>query len=319
VELRQLNYFATIARMRGFRRAADELLVSEATLSEQIKHLEEELGVRLLERTSRRVDLTEAGRVLLARTERALVEIRTAREEMADFAELQRGQLTVGSLPNRGAFWFPSFLAEFLRMYPSVDLRLIERPSRALLKLLDGGDVQVACLLLPATGEAELAGIATERLADDDLAVVLAREHPFATRPGLCIDDLLGERLIVPSPEETSRQVLDEAFFDRGFEPSVAFEANDPITLIRLAAAGVGVGITGGILARQHQDKVVTLPLEGGALQYSVAMAWSERGPQTRAVTTFLRAMRSWWRDLEPGNHAATFDGWPAALWPANS
>ena len=111
MELRQLQYLARIARVGGFRRAADELDMSQATLSEQIKLLEHELGVRLFERGSRTLTLTEPGRVLLERAERILEEVKTAQEEMLEFAHLNRGQLIFGTMTGVGSVWLPGFIA----------------------------------------------------------------------------------------------------------------------------------------------------------------------------------------------------------------
>ena len=118
VELRQLQYLARIARVGGFRRAADELDMSQATLSEQIKLLEQELGVRLFERGGRNLSLTEPGKVLLERAERVLDEVRAAQAEMQEFAHLDRGQLLFGTMSGVGTAWLPSFLAAFMRQHP---------------------------------------------------------------------------------------------------------------------------------------------------------------------------------------------------------
>ena len=177
MEIRQLQYFATIARTGGFRTAADALGVSLATLSEQIKALEHELGVRLVERSNRnRVSLTEAGNVLLPRAERLLSDVKATREEMLEFAQLERGQIVVGAVTGAGTSWLPMFLAAFLRRHPRVDVRLVERTSSLLLRLLDSGDVHVACLLIPADGpEASVAppGISLRRVYARNLVVVV--------------------------------------------------------------------------------------------------------------------------------------------------
>src|SRR6185503_10596133 len=117
---RQLQYFVTIAHTGGFRTAADTLGVSLATLSEQIKALEHELGVRLVERSNRKtinLSLTEAGLVLLPRVERLLADVKATREEMLEFAHLERGQIVVGTVMGAGTSWLPMFLAAFLRKH----------------------------------------------------------------------------------------------------------------------------------------------------------------------------------------------------------
>src|SRR5947209_19891557 len=149
MELRQLQYLTRIARVGGFRRAADELDMSQATLSEQIKLLEQELGVRLFER-GRNLTLTEPGRVLLERAERILEEVKSAQAEMQEFAHLDRGQLIFRTMTGVGTAWLPSFLAAFMRQHPHVDLNLVERASGLLIKLLQNREIHVACLLVPA-------------------------------------------------------------------------------------------------------------------------------------------------------------------------
>jgi DNA-binding transcriptional LysR family regulator len=133
----------------------------------------------------------------------------------------------------------------------------------------------------------------------------------LATRDAVSLEPLAGERLILTSPEETPRSIVDEAFRARGLEPEVYFEANDPITLVQLAAGGVGVGITGAGIGRAHADKVVTIPFEGPPLRYSLSVAWApERGPHTRALDTFLRFVVAWWRDeFQPSGASQTTNG----------
>ncbi len=118
--------------------------MSQATLSEQIKLLEQELGVRLFERGGRNLSLTEPGRVLMERAERILEEVKTAHQEMQEFAHLDRGQLIFGTMTGVGTVWLPGFLAAFMRLHPHVDVTLVERASGILLKLLENRELHVA-------------------------------------------------------------------------------------------------------------------------------------------------------------------------------
>jgi LysR family transcriptional regulator, cyn operon transcriptional activator len=297
VELRQLQYLTTIARVGGFRRAADELDLSQATLSEQIKLLEQELGVRLFERGARTSALTEPGRVLLERAERVLEEVRTAHEEMLEFAHLDRGQLIVGTMTGNGNGFLPGFLAAFIRRHPHVDLTLVERVSGVLLKLLDNREIHVACLLVPTENASVPADICLRPLYARDLVAVVSPQHPFAKQSSVSLDELAGQRLILTSPEEAPRQVVDRAFRAHGLEPLVSVEANDPVTLIGLAAEGIAVGITGEIIARRYPDRVVTVQIDGVHMRYSLALAWSKRGPHTKAMSTFLDFAAVWLSD----------------------
>jgi LysR family transcriptional activator of glutamate synthase operon len=299
LELRQLQYLTRIARVGGFRRAADELDMSQATLSEQIKLLEQELGVRLFERGGRNLSLTEPGRALLERAERILEEVKTAHQEMQEFAHLDRGQLIFGTMTGVGTVWLPGFLAAFMRLHPHVDVTLVERASGILLKLLENRELHVACLLVPSEDADIPSDISTRHIYSRELLVVVSPQHPLARQTSVSLDDIAGERLILTSPEEAPRLVVDRAFRAHGFEPHVSFEADDPATLIGLAADGIAIGITGANIARRYSDRVVSLRVDGlrRRMRYSLALAWSDRGPHTRAMASFLDFATVWLAD----------------------
>jgi len=303
MELRQLQYLRHIARVSGFRRAADEMDMSQATLSEQIKLLELELGVRLFERGGRNLTLTEAGKTLLARADRVLEEVKAAHEEMLDFARLDRGQLIVGTMTGNGPFWLPAFLAAFMRQHPHLDLTLVERPSGVILRLLEQGDVHVATVLVPTEDPDVPPDISVRQIYCRELVVVVSHSHRFATRRSVALDEVAQERLILTSPEEAPRRVVDRAFSARGLQPQVSFEADDPMTLIGLASEGIAIGITGDHIAVRNADRVTGVPIEGVQMQYSMALAWSERGPHTRAMTTFLDFASVWLSDWAATTH----------------
>jgi DNA-binding transcriptional LysR family regulator len=294
MELRQLQYLRIIARVSGFRRAADELDMSQATLSEQIKLLEQELGVRLFERGSRNLTLTEAGKTLLTRADRILEEVKAAHEEMQEFANLDRGQLIVGTMTGNGPFWLPGFLAAFMRQHPHLELTLVERVSGVLVRMLEAGEIHVACILVPTEQPDVPHDISTRQVYWRDLVVVVAPHHRFATRPSISLEEVAEERLILTSPDEAPRRVVDRAFQAHGLQPQVSFEADDPMTLIGLAAEGIAIGITGANVARRNANRVVAVPIDGVRMRYSMALAWSERGPHTRAMSTFLDFASVW-------------------------
>src|SRR5689334_17618007 len=180
--------------------------MSQATLSEQIKLLEQELGVRLFERGGRNLTLTEAGRTLLARADRILEEVKAAQEEMLEFAHLDRGQLIVGTMTGNGPFWLPGFLAAFMRQHPHLELTLVERVSGVLIRMLEAGEIHVACMLVPSDSP-DVPHLSTRQVYSRELVVVVAPQHPFARRASVTLEEVAEERLILTSPEEAPRVV----------------------------------------------------------------------------------------------------------------
>src|SRR6516162_2771602 len=124
MELRQLVYFDAVVRYGGFSRAAERLRVAQPAVSAQIKQLETELGATLLQRTTRRVTLTEAGEVFLARARQALEQLDRARADLDELSTVQRGRVRIGATLILGSLDLPSALAQFRRRYPGVRLAL---------------------------------------------------------------------------------------------------------------------------------------------------------------------------------------------------
>jgi DNA-binding transcriptional LysR family regulator len=152
MEIRQLQSFVAIARLGGFRRAVDELNISQAALSQQMKLLEAEAQVALFERGDRPLTLTEAGQALLEHAERILGEANSAREELQNFAGLERGHIKIGTLPAHGASFAVPLIGAFHEVHPNVAIDIVEYTTTELFDLLQTRAIDLACLNVPAAG-----------------------------------------------------------------------------------------------------------------------------------------------------------------------
>ncbi|HEV7662940.1 MAG TPA: LysR substrate-binding domain-containing protein, partial [Chloroflexota bacterium] len=282
MELRQLQYFITIARVGGFRRAAEQLSVSQTTLSQQIKLLERELGVQLFERTRRQVALTPAGSAFLDRSQKILADLRMAREEALDFAEAEHGHLKVGAITPNPMRWMPRLFAEFNRLHPNINVTLVERSSEQLVKLLHGSEVHVAWLITPTDG---VPGLSFQRLFTAEFVLLAAPDHPLARsgQSSVTVEQLANQPLILPPPGP-SRAIVDEAFRAHGIEPRVAFEATDPSIRIALATEGLGLALA----SERTPAELHRVRIEGVSMLHSAVLAWTERGIHTRAAAVFV-------------------------------
>lgn len=238
MELRQLRYFAEVARRRHFTRAAEALRVAQPALSQQVRALERELNVTLLERTSRRVSLTPAGEALLARAGRILAEAEDAEAEMQGFAGVVQGRIRVGVLasflnPPRGA----GTLSSSAR-YPRVEVKIREEDPRGLMRLLKRGELDLA--LASPTGIEVTKGIVAEPLLEEDLVLVVAPGHRLARRRSVGLGELSDEPFVLYRPGSGTRNLVVEACRREGFDPIVAFESD---AARALAAGGVGVAV----------------------------------------------------------------------------
>lgn len=277
VELRQIQYFVVVARQQSFSRAAEAVGVAQPALSQQMKRLEAELGVTLLDRSSRPVRLTEAGVAFQARAERMLAEAGLAREEMREFAGVGRGRLVVGALPALAGLWLPPVLGRFHATYPRIELGLREANTEELSRLLGAGELDLALLhAVPGlyTGGPSYRGLVMERLFDEELVVVVPPAHGLAGRPSVELRALRDERFVLLTRGSGLSHTILAAATAEGFTPEVVAECASMTTLRALVAEGIGISIIPALPARAAGPPVAAVALRPALPAHAAAVAW---------------------------------------------
>jgi len=272
LELRHLRYFVAVAEELHFGRAARRLHVAQPALSQQIKRLEQELGVVLLERTKRRVALSGPGSAFLEEARRTLASaeqaVRAARRASAG----EVGRLRVGYVDL--AMWgsLPSILRLYADRYPEVTLSLTELHREPQRDALLRGELDVGFLTLK-DGDTALEG---ELVVADPLLVALPDDHPAGRRKRVPIGDL-AEEPWVTFPAELKTLYLDLTFAacaQAGFAPRVVQETSQLHTLTALVSAGVGVTLVPSVVARAERAGVAFRPLTGKAPRLPLHVVW---------------------------------------------
>jgi DNA-binding transcriptional LysR family regulator len=238
VELRQLQYFAAVARHRNFTRAADELYVTQSALSQQVRRLEAELGLELLRRTPAGVELTGAGADLLERADAILAEVARAQAEMDEHAGVLRGVVrVVATAADAGRL--ADALAAFHRGHPGIRIALRQASAPELTALLRTGSADVAVAAL----DEEPAGMAVTALAEEPLVAIAGPDDPLGGGEPIELGDLRGRPFIVAEPGTALRAIVMAACAAAGFSPVPLFEVSDPVAVRSLASAGLGVSV----------------------------------------------------------------------------
>lgn len=276
MELRQLRYLVAIAEEGSFTGAAARSHVAQPALSQQIRRLEREVGVTLVDRTTRRVRMTDAGARLVERSRRALAELEAGIAELDEVAGVRAGRVAIGAMRTLGPFDLSRLLSAFHANHPEVDLAVLEEPSEALADRLRSDALDVA--FLSVTHRIQGSGLRFQRLATEEVVAVLPTEHRLAHRKRLRLAELGDERFIAFREGSMLRHLLFSAATEAGFEPRVAFESNEAARIRSLVARGLGVSL----LPRTD--------LEGAGVPVAVA---SVRDPSlSRDVTLVWRAER---------------------------
>ncbi|AXI78341.1 LysR family transcriptional regulator [Peterkaempfera bronchialis] len=291
MELRQLEYFATVAEEANFTRAAARLHVAQPGVSAQIRKLERELGQELLDRSGRTVRLTEAGAAVLPYARAALAAVAGAREAVDELAGLVRGQVTVGTVTSLGPdIDLPGLLAAFHHDHPAVETGLTEDTSDRLVHAVATGSTDLAVIGLPT---ATPPGVALQVVVDEPLVVVVGRDDPLAARTSATLRALADRPLISLPPGTGLRTALDHACAAAGLRPRIAFEAGDPNVLARLAVRGLGAAVVPESLARCYADRLHILTLTRPRLRGRLALAWRSAGPVGPAARALVRHVRA--------------------------
>ena len=282
MELRHLRYFIAVAEELHFGRAAEQLGISQPPLSQQIQALEEEIGARLLERTNRRVELTEAGRLFLDESRQVLAQVDKAVQLARRAQRGELGELKVGftsSAPFTSTV--PRSIHAFRQAYPDVHLELHEMSSAETVKALLEDGVQVGVIRPLALPDNLLA----VELFREPLVAVLRADHPLAAGSAEGLDiAAMAEEPFVFFPRTFGTGLYDQLIAlarEAGFSPRIAQEASEAMTIIGLVSAGLGVSVLPASFRRTRVDGVVyrTLLDPGATTAVWLVRRRGERSP----------------------------------------
>ncbi|RKT51578.1 LysR family transcriptional regulator [Saccharothrix australiensis] len=238
MELRQLEYFVAVAEECHFTRAARRMHVAQSGLSASIRALEVELGAPLFVRSTRQVELTQAGCALLVEARRALAAVDAARDAVAAVQGLLRGTLAVGSIQCLHAVHLAAVLARFHELHPGVEVRVRQAGSDELVDAVRAGRLDLAFVASAHVGD-----LRSSTVDSEPMVVACAADHPFAQREALRLADLAGQSFVDFNPGWGTREDTDRALAEAGVDRRVAVEVNDVHSLLDFVGFGLGVAL----------------------------------------------------------------------------
>jgi DNA-binding transcriptional LysR family regulator len=280
IELRHLRYFVAVADAGHITRAAARLGIQQPPLSQQIQALEQKVGVPLLHRLPRGVELTEAGRVFLTEARAVLARVDYAVEAAQRTARGEQGALAVG-FTSSAAFhpFIPAVVRAFRERAPKVDLMLEESSTRELIGALQAGHLDVAFIRVPS---GNIDGLTIEALLDEPMLVALPAHHPLlrgGRRKTLALADLANETFILyrrPTGPGLYDAII-TACRSAGFSPSVGQEAPRMLSTLSLVAAGLGVSIVPESMRRLNAEGITYLALSNAVKLFApLHLAWRD-------------------------------------------
>ena len=288
--LTELKYLIAVAEEQHFGRAAERSFVSQPSLSAAVKNIEDELGVRVFERSKRGVAVTPIGEEIVAQARRTLEEAARIKTVAKQGKNQLRGVLKLGVIHTIAPYLLPHLVAALRKLAPEMPLDIEENMTANLDRLLKAGEIDVAILALPYEGQ----GIAVEPLYDEEFQVLVPARHPLARRRNVPVEELDGgELLLLPVGHCLRDQVLG-ACTEFSRPPPPGRLGNSLETLRSMVASGLGITVlpATALVERHRSPLVKALPFAGSRPLRRIALAWRTAFARPAAVRKIVEAIR---------------------------
>jgi len=287
--LNQLSYFRTIASLSSFRKAAEELHVSQPTLSVSMSGLESELGIKLFERVGRRVELTKYGRMFQEQVETILALLEKSTNQMKRLASVDGGHIDLGYI-SPVTRWLPRIVRMFLSEEgnAAITFNFNENTTVAVLEGLASGKYDVA--FHPVSMNEP--GIVSVPVLQQELVGIVPLDHPLAVKDSIALTELAPYPLVAYMRASGLKKRIDEYIAGVGWHPTVACEASDEDGIAALVASNFGISFVAKVETLDSFD-IKQLHISNPVCNRTIYMAYVEDQYRTPATIRFIEFMRS--------------------------
>ena len=291
MELRTLRAFVEVVRQGGFTQAAKKVFATQSTVSKAIKHLEDEIGVPLLDRIGHRSKLTAAGEIVYQRALRMLAERNDLMAELDQLRGLKRGTLRLGLPPVGSSTLFAPLFAAYHKRHPGVEIRLVEHGGERLEELLLSGEIELAASLLPVSDTMEWQAIRRE-----PLTVLLSTNDELSRRRSVGLPAVKHLPFILFETGFALNRIILDACHRHGFEPNIVARSSQIDFIVELAAAGLGAAFLPRMIAeRRKLPSVSRVLLVDPDTDWHIAMVWRRGAYLSQAARAWLDLVSKTW------------------------
>ncbi|MFP4609885.1 MAG: LysR family transcriptional regulator [Thiohalophilus sp.] len=294
MDFANLQAFVAVAEQRSFSRAAGQLFLTQPAISKRIAGLEEELGSALFDRIGHQVQLTEAGRALLPRARRLLLDLEDSRRAIRNLSGQIAGQLSVGTSHHIGLHRLPAVLRHYTAAYPAVELDLQFMESEQVCHRVLHGDCELGVVTLPLAPPPELRFQPVWR---DPLAIVIGQGHPLAHAAAVDPDTLLGYPVILPMRGTYTRELVEQAFAETC--PHGVLQVKLATNNLETIKMMVGIGLGWSVLPQTLlDDELQTLQWSQLQLERQLGVVWHAGRTLSNAATAMIESLQ---QNADPG------------------
>lgn len=290
MELRDLNAFMAVVEHGSFTKAASESFISQPSLSKSIKKLENALHVELLNRSTRNIELTDAGSIVYKQGQKITRSIHDLHILLDDLSNIKTGTIKLGIPPLIGTLFFPEIARRFHKQYPNVHLELVERGAKMIGTLVENGDVDMGIVVIP-TDERKFS---VQSFVEDQFFVFINESHPLAQQERILLQDLKNETFIIFTEEFTLHDYVIKSCKSVGFTPIVGYKSSQWDLIVELVSSNLGVTLLPySIAAKQTNKNVKIIPLLNFDMPWRLGVITKKNTYQSFALKQLLHTIRT--------------------------
>ncbi|KOY84135.1 LysR family transcriptional regulator [Lysinibacillus macroides] len=286
MELRDLRAFMAVVEHGSFTKAANESFVSQPSLSKSIKKLEDTLHVELLNRSTRHIELTDAGKIVFKQGQKIIRSVQDLHILLDDLLNIKTGSIKLGIPPLIGTLFFPEIARRFHQQYPNVHLELVERGAKMVGSLVENGEVDMGIVVLP-TDERKFS---IQPFVEDQFFVFINESHPLAQQDSIQLQQLKDETFILFAEEFTLHDYVIKSCKNVGFTPVVGYKSSQWDLIVELVSSNLGITLLPySIAAKQTNNNVKIIPLDNFNMPWRLGIITKKNTYQSYALKQLLQ------------------------------
>jgi len=286
LDIRHLEYFSEVAEHLSFTKASQTLHVTQPSISKAVKNLEDELGVPLFYRSSKQLELTDAGKAVLVNARKVLEAFNSLTWELTDIMELKSGEIRIGIPPIVGAAFFSKLISRFKEKYPLVKITLTEVGTKKIKQGVDDGSLDIGLICTFPTQNSNFEII---KVLKDPLMLIVHKDHPLTSKPKVHFSDLENEPFILYRKDFSLYDLIIDECAKNQFQPNIVCESSQKEFLLGMVEGKLGVALLPSkICAGINTTEVTVLPFNESVVNLELGMIWKKNKYLSFAVREFI-------------------------------
>lgn len=295
MDILHLTYFTEVARQKSFTKASKCLHVTQPSISKVIKTLENELDVILLIRSGKQVELTDAGQALLQQAQTVLTSMDNLTTRLADIVGLKKGHLVIGLPPMIGARFFPHVIGEFKRIYPDIEIKLLEVGSKQVESNIEDGTLDLGVVALPLNSDI----FEIFSFIHESLHIVLYPGHPLAAQSQLTLKDLRTESFILYHNDFSLNDLIISKCEEQGFTPHIVCQSSQWDFIAEMVLAKLGIALLPETICHElERQRYHIIPLVDPVIPWDLAILWQKGKYLSFAAREWLTFTKNYFKTV---------------------